>query len=97
MVDLRYMNFSTTSRVWSPIEILGVMLTSWLIISVFFKLIVRPNSLHAAANLSMSLCSEIALRYSMLVYEYCCSIWDLVPGVSKTAVYQLVVRLNTVV
>ena len=38
------MKSSTTSRVWMPMEMPGMLLTSWPRMLVFLRLMVRPNS-----------------------------------------------------
>lgn len=54
MVDPRYLNLSTTSRVWSPMDTFGALLMCWPITLEFFKLTARPNSAKTAAKQSMS-------------------------------------------
>ena len=54
MVEPRYVKSSTTSSVQSPMEMWGTELTSWPRTLVFLILIVRPNSLQAAAKQSIS-------------------------------------------
>ncbi len=55
-MEPRYVKSSTTSRVWSPMEMQGVLLTSWPMTFVFFRLMVSPNS-EARAKLLMRRCS----------------------------------------
>ena len=51
------MKLSTTSRVWSPMVMCGVSLTSWPMMLVFFRLMVKSNSLQASEKRFMSRCS----------------------------------------
>ena len=50
IVEPRWVNLSTTSWEWSPMVIAGVVLTSCPMMLVFFRLMVRANSLHASAK-----------------------------------------------
>ena len=54
MAKPRYMNSSMTKSVKLPMQMLGVLLSSWSIILVFFRLIGKPNSLKAWAKQLMS-------------------------------------------
>lgn len=54
LVDRRFMKSSTNSSVRSLIEMLGVLLRSWPMMLVFFRLLDKPNSLHAWKKQLMS-------------------------------------------
>ena len=50
------MKLSTTSGVWTPVKMLGMLLTSWRRMLVFLRLMVKPYALQACATQLMRCC-----------------------------------------